>query len=392
MFETMTAPLPDKILSLMELFRADPRAGKMDLGVGVYRDEAGVTPILPSVRRVEAALDAAAQTKAYVGPAGDPLFVERVLALAFGADAPAGRIGGVQAVGGAGALRILTGLIARQAPGAVVHVPDPTWINHLAIIESAGLASATYRYYDPATGGVDMAGLLADMEAMRPGDVMLLHGCCHNPTGADPRLSDWVAIADMLVARGIVPFVDIAYQGFGDGLDEDAAALRMLAQRVPEMLVAYSCSKNFGIYRDRAGAAFVLARDAAAAQVARARLAEQNRIACSMPPDHGAAIVREILGDAALRAEWAAEVAGMRARVRDIRQALSSALAAVDGARFGTLAGQKGMFSLLPLSEAEVARLQADHGIYLVSDGRISLAGLRRDQVPLLAAAVGAVI
>ena len=392
MFETMTAPPPDKILSLMELLRADPRADRMDLGVGVYRDERGVTPILPCVRRVEAALGAAAQTKAYVGPAGDPLFVERVRALAFGPNAPAGRIGGVQAVGGAGALRILAGLIARQAPGAVVHVPDPTWVNHLAIVEDAGLASATYRYYDPATGGVDMVGLLADMEAMRPGDVMLLHGCCHNPTGADPSPADWAAIADMLAVRGIVPFVDIAYQGFGDGLDEDAAALRLLAGRVPEMLVAYSCSKNFGIYRDRTGAAFVLARDEAAAQVARARLAEQNRIACSMPPDHGAAIVREILGDDALRAEWAAEVAAMRARVKDIRRALAAALEAVDAARFGALAGQKGMFSLLPLSGAEVARLRAEHGIYLVSDGRVSLAGLRRDQVPLLAAAVGAVI
>ncbi len=392
MFEKMTAPAPDKILSLMERFRADTRPEKMDLGVGVYRDESGVTPIMDVVRRVEARRNATAETKAYVGPAGDPLFVERVRDLAFGSQAPVARLAGVQTTGGAGALRCLAGLISHQAPGATVHVPDPTWVNHLAILADCGIPTSIYRYFDPVSGAVDETGLLASIAAMAPGDVMLLHGCCHNPTGADPSPATWARIGDALLERGVIPFVDIAYQGFGDGLDQDAAALRHLCSRMPEMLVAYSCSKNFGIYRDRTGAAFVLTATEAQAGIARARLSEQNRIAYSMPPDHGAAIVRDILGDDELRAEWIGEVDAMRERVTGIRVALSAALTEVDADLFAALANQKGMFSLLPLSADQVAQLQRDHGVYLVSDGRVSLAGLRPDQVQPFAAAVAAVL
>jgi len=392
MFETMTAPPPDKILSLSELFRADTRQDKLDLGVGVYKDRQGRTPILASVAAVEAAHVAGLTTKAYVGPAGDPRMVELVRDLAFGAEAPVERIGGVQTAGGAGALRILSGLLKYQAADAVVHVPDPTWVNHHSVLADAGLKTTTYRYYDAATGTVRIDEMLEDIAAMGPGDVILLHGCCHNPTGADPDAAEWDRIIEAIVECGVLPFVDLAYQGFGDGLEQDAATLRKMAARLPEMLVSYSCSKNFGIYRDRTGAAFVLSKTAEGAGIARARLAVQNRVAYSMPPDHGAKLVAGVLGDATLNAQWRAEVEAMRSHVAANRAALARALAGVDATRFAAIGRQKGMFSCLPISEAQVDRLRNENAIYMVADGRINLAGLDAALAPVLAEAVAAVL
>ncbi len=392
MFQTMQAPPLDTILSILDLFRADTRADKLDLGVGVYKDEKGLTPILPSVRAAETRHLAEAVTKTYVGPAGNPRFVELVRDLAFGPGAPRERIGGVQTTGGSGALRILAALIAHHAPRTVVHVPDPSWVNHLAIMEDAGLRIASYRYLDAATGRLRIDAMLEDIGRMGPRDIILLHGCCHNPTGADPTPEEWGRIIAAISARGVVPFMDLAYQGFGEGLDADAASLRRMAAEVPELLLAYSCSKNFGIYRERAGAAFVLSASPAGAPIVRAQLAARNRVACSMPPDHGAALVCGVLDDPVLGPQWRDEVEVMRTHVARNRAALAAALAEVDGQRFATLGRQKGMFSRLPLSEAQVARLREEHAIYMVSDGRINLAGLDVSQAPRLARAVAMVL
>ncbi|SFZ80647.1 aromatic-amino-acid transaminase [Devosia enhydra] len=392
MLEALTAPPPDKILSLMDLFRADTRPERIDLGVGVYRDAQGLTPILDVVRRAEARLDAAATTKAYVGPAGDPRFVELVRDLAFGSDAPVDRLRGIQTTGGAGALRLLAGLIARARPGATVHLPDPTWVNHAALLADAGLKLSRYRYYDPATGGVALENMLEDIAAMASGDVIMLHGCCHNPTGADPSREDWQKIADAIAEREIFAFIDLAYQGFGDGLEADAWATRLLIRTLPQLVVAYSCSKNFGIYRDRAGAAFILARTPAEADIARAQLTVQSRIAYSMPPDHGAALVRDILADPASAALWRADVEAMRNRIASTRAALAAALVSLGHPGLRGLGAQKGMFSLLPLTPAQVARMRETFGIYMVDDGRINLAGLQISQIPVLKRALEAIL
>lgn len=392
MLDALTAPPPDKILSLMDLFKSDTRPDRIDLGVGVYRDARGLTPILDVVRRAEARLDAAATTKAYVGPAGDPRFVELVRDLAFGFGAPVDRLRGIQTTGGAGALRLLAGLIARARPGATVHVPDPTWVNHTALIADAGLEMSTYRYYDASSGNVAFDAMLEDIAAMPPGDVIMLHGCCHNPTGADPSLEQWQVIADTIAARDLFAFVDLAYQGFGDGLEADAAATRLLVNTLPQLVVAYSCSKNFGIYRDRAGAAFLLARTPGEADIARAQLTVQSRVAYSMPPDHGAALVRDILADPETASLWRTDVEMMRGRIADTRARLADALASFSHPRLNGLARQKGMFSLLPLSEAQVVRMREDFAIYMVSDGRINLAGLQPDQIPVLKAALAAIL
>jgi len=298
----------------------------------------------------------------------------------------------VQTTGGAGALRLLAGVIARARPGAGVHVPDPTWINHLSLLADAGLRTQFYCYYDPATGGVAVDQMIADIGQMAPGDVIVLHGCCHNPTGADPDAEAQARIIDAIAARGVLPFVDLAYQGFGDGLNEDAAFLRHLTAALPELVVAYSCSKNFGLYKDRAGAAFVLGATPEQADVTVAQMTVQSRVAYSMPPDHGAALVRDILGDTQMAAAWRADVEAMRRHITGIRRAVMEALCRVDAARFAALGGQKGMFSLLPLSEAQVQALCDRHGIYLVSDGRINLAGLRATDIPYLAEAVADVL
>lgn len=392
MFETLTAPPPDKILSLMDLFRADPRGDKIDLGVGVYRNAQGHTPILDVVRKVEAARLSVETTKSYVGPAGDPRFVKLVRDLVFGPNAPLDRLRGVQTTGGAGALRLLAGLIARARPGAVVHVPDPTWVNHLSLLSDAGLRTRTYRYYDPATGRVMIDEMIDDIGRMAPGDGLMLHGCCHNPTGADPLIDDWDLIGEAAAESGVLPFVDLAYQGFGDGLEQDAAALRLLARTMPELVVAYSCSKNFGIYRDRAGAAFILGRTPKQADISVAQLSVLARIAYSMPPDHGAAIVRDILADTDLAADWRQDVEAMRLHIASIRAETEHALSKVDACRFAALGAQKGMFSLLPISTDHVEALRNRHGIYLVSDGRINLAGLRSQDVQRLSEAVSDIL
>jgi aromatic-amino-acid transaminase len=392
MFESLQIPPPDKILALSTAFRADPRPGKIDLGVGVYKDEAGETVILRAVREAERRLYETQRTKTYVGMAGDEAFNAAMIALALGPDAPADRVRAVQAPGGGGALRMLAELIARAERGATVWLSEPTWPNHQAILRQVGLSFSTYPYFDPATKGVDFEAMRAALAATGPGDVVLLHGCCHNPTGANLTPEQWAEVARLAVDRGFTPFVDMAYQGFGDGLDADAAGVRLLAAAVPEMLIAVSCSKNFAVYRDRVGAAIVLGATAAEADAAKENLKLLARVNFSMPPDHGAAAVRIILTDPALRADWAAELEAMRLRMLELRTGLAEALRArTNSDRFDFVARHRGMFSLLGVTEAQVARLRDDHAIYMVSDSRINVAGLNRANIATLAEALAAV-
>jgi aromatic-amino-acid transaminase len=292
MFETLAEQPADALLALIGLFRDDPRQGKLDLGVGVYRDDSGATPIMAAVKEAERILLETRTTKSYLGPEGDLVYVDLLKPIAFGTN-PGPRLTGVQTPGGTGALRLGAELIAAAKPGARVLVGTPTWPNHAPIIKATGLTLVAHPFFDVATQCLDFAALTAAVGAAGPGDVVLLHGCCHNPAGADLDDGQWDELADLLAARGVTPFVDLAYQGLGRGLDADAYGTRRLIATLPEVIVAYSCDKNFGLYRDRVGALYVAARDEAAAAVVRSNLAALARVNWSMPPDHGAAIVRD---------------------------------------------------------------------------------------------------
>ena len=273
-----------------------------------------------------------------------------------------------------------------------VWISDPTWPNHLALARAAGLTHKSYRYYDAETGGLDRAGLWEDLGHAQPGDIVLLHGCCHNPTGADLTRGDWVEMAEFLSTRGLVPFIDIAYQGFGDGLDEDAAGVRLLAQQSDRMIVVASTSKNFGLYRERAGVLLVICPEDERVQVQGA-LESLNRKSISFPPDHGARVVTNILGDAELRADWEGELTAMRDRMNDLRRALATALRDACGSdRFGYLADQRGMFSLLGGDAAQIARLREEFGVYVVGGGRLNMAGLTFESIPRVARAIAQVL
>lgn len=376
MFETLTPAKPDPILTIMAAFREDKRADKIDVSVGVYKDEAGGTPIVAAVREAELRLHAGQQTKTYLGPLGDVAFNDLMLGLVFGPKAERARIRTAQTPGGCGALRLLADLIAAAKPDATVHIPDPTWVNHEPLLASSGLELKSYSYFDRAGGGVRFDAMMQDLRAARRGDVVLLHGCCHNPTGADLDMAQWKAVGALMLERGLFPLVDLAYQGLGFGLEEDAEPVRHLASIMPEMAVAASCSKNFAVYRDRVGAAFILAASPAAADIAGAKLATIGRGMWSMPPDHGAAAVRIVLEDAGLRANWKTELDAMRARIQMLRANLASELTRLTNADFSFVTRQTGMFSCLPLTEGQAQRLRDDKGVYLLPDGRINVAGL----------------
>ncbi|MFC7702855.1 aromatic amino acid transaminase [Plastorhodobacter daqingensis] len=393
MFETLTPQTPDKIIRLMQMFCDDARMGKIDLGVGVWKNAAGQTPVMAAVKDAERRLVETQDSKSYIGLAGDPAFLNAMCGLLLGPDADAGRIAAVGTPGGTGAVRQVLELVRLARPGCTVWISAPTWPNHPALIDTVGLQRRDYRYYDPATGAVDRKGMLADLGALQPGDVVLLHGCCHNPAGADLARTEWEALASVLAERGAVPFVDMAYQGFGAGLDQDAAGLRILAARLPEVLVAASCSKNFGLYRDRVGMAMALCADATARDTVQGTLAWLNRQNFAFPPDHGARVVQTILDDAALCDSWKTELEAMRLAMEANRRALADALRdATRSDRFGFLAAHQGMFSLLGLTPGQVARLRDDHGIYLVDDSRLNIAGLTEATIPVVAEAVAKVL
>jgi len=392
MFDRLPAPQPDGILQVMAAFRADPRTDKVDLGVGVYKDDQGRTPVMAAVKTAEGRLVATQETKTYTQLAGDPEFHAAMSALLLGGVVPPARLAAAAATGGTGAVRLGFDLIRAANPDARLWISRPTWPNHVTIAQAVGLAWSPYRWIDAETGALDRAGLMADLAQARAGDVVVLHGCCHNPTGVDPDLSDWAELAALCERNGLIPMVDIAYQGFGEGLDADAAGLRHLAARLDRVIVAASGAKNFGLYRERVGIAMVIAPEAEREAV-QGTLAALNRAAISFPPDHGARVVTTILNDPALRATWAEELEGMRRRIEGLRAQLARALAAETGSdRLGHIAAQRGMFSTLPLSDAQLARLRDEFGVYAVGGGRVNMAGLTESAIPQVARALAAVL
>ena len=393
MLERLQPVPPDPILGLGQLYAADPRDDKIDLGVGVFKDAAGNTPIMTAVRKAEVVLHDQQTTKAYKGLAGDEAFRDEMRQLVLGDAVPADRVATIQTPGGTGAIRQLYETLKMINIDATLWVSDPTWPSHVGMAKHMGLKLAKYRYFDAATSNVDTAAMMEDIQAMQPGDVLLLHGCCHNPTGANLGSDDWQALTDFVLEKNVTPFVDIAYQGFGDGLAKDAANLRMMAARVPEMLIAASCSKNFGLYRDRVGCAMAVCSSAEQHAVVSRNLAVLNRLNYSFAPDHGAACVAIILGDTALRAEWESELNDMRATMMTIRQDLADALRRqCNSDRFDFIAEHRGMFSRMGLATPEVEALRTDHGMYVVGDSRINIAGLSGGRHEPFANAVAAVL
>ena len=379
MFDALAPQPDDPLLALIGLYRADARPGKVDLGVGVYRDETGATTIFRAVKEAERRLVENQPTKAYVGPEGDPVFLERLWALTAGEAGRGRAVAGLQTPGGSGALRIAADLLAR-AGARRVWLGVPTWVNHAAIMEAAGLEVATYPFFDVPSQTVLFDRMAEALSGAAPGDAVLLHASCHNPTGANLDADQWRAVSDIVAARGLMPLVDIAYQGYGRGLDEDAAGLRMMLEAVPEALVAVSCSKSFGLYRERTGGLYVTCGEEKTVLSLRSNLASLARVNYSMPPDHGSAIVSTILGDETLKANWMEELETMRRRIVSIRERLSAGLSR----RWQVLtaiSGQEGMFSLLPLEVSDVMKLRAEHALYMPASGRINIAGMKSAEV-----------
>jgi aspartate aminotransferase len=385
---------PDAILGLIGAYQRDPNPHKIDLGAGVYRNADGETPIVGAVRTAEARLLADQRTKSYVAPPGDPAFIAGVTRELFGADHPvltAARVGAVQSPGGCGALRLGAELINRLRPGTPMWVSTPTWPNHEPLLGDAGLKIHAYPYYDHDAHAVNGDAMLDAIASLGPDDVVLLHGCCHNPCGADLTTQQWDTIGDLALDRGFTPFIDMAYHGLGDGLDEDAYGVRTLAARLPQLLVAYSCSKNFGLYRERAGLICAVTPTAETAVAVHSQLNSIARGIYSMPPAHGASIVGLILDDDELTASWRDELADMRGRLLRMRRLFAEQMAA-RGADFGFIADERGLFSFLGITPAQVERLRDDHSVYLVGSSRINVAGITEDNVNRLADALATVL
>ena len=389
MLSNLTAQPQDKILALMGAYRADPRLDKIDLGVGVYKDATGATPIMRAIKSAEQLLWQVQETKSYVGLAGDPAFSAAMYDLVLDGAVSADRLSAVATPGGTGAVRQALELIKIASPKTTVWLSNPTWPNHPSIVKYLGMTLAEYRYFDAENGAVDFDGMLADIKAIPAGDVVLLHGCCHNPTGANLTSEQEDQIIAALATSGAIPFVDIAYQGFGDGLDEDARFTRKIASQLPECLIATSCSKNFGIYRERTGILMVISPSASLQAVTQDNMAFLNRQNFSFPPDHGARLVTMILGDDSLRATWATELEQTRLGMLGLRQHLSDELRQrTNSDRFDFLATHRGMFSRLGVSAEAVETIRTDFGIYMIGDSRINIAGLNAQTVPILANAL----
>ncbi|MCO4840440.1 MAG: aspartate/tyrosine/aromatic aminotransferase [Rhodobacteraceae bacterium] len=389
MFETLKPQPADKILALMAQYRADPRETKIDLGVGVYKDATGLTPVMRAIKTAEHKLWEDQDSKAYVGLAGDPAFGDAMIKLVLGDAVARDAISAAATPGGTGAVRQAFELIQMARPDARVFVSNPTWPNHLSILKYLEMDMVPYRYFDDETRGVDFDGMIADLKTAKVGDVVLLHGCCHNPTGANLNVAQWEEVIAILKSTGATPMIDIAYQGFGDGLEEDAAATRAVTAAMPETIIAASCSKNFGIYRERTGMLMVVAQDTSAKGLNQATLAFLNRQNFSFPPDHGARIVTMILNDDGMRADWMTELEDIRTSMLGLRSDLAAELQRLSGSdRFGFLAQHRGMFSRLGTTPKMVEKLRVDAGIYMVGDSRMNIAGLNAKTIPILARAI----
>lgn len=394
MFETLEPKPADAILKLIAEHQNDPRPEKVDLGVGVYRDADGNTPILRSVKKAEHWLAGSQLSKSYLGSRGDVAFCNAIEKIVFGESAVGDeRISTVQSPGGSGALRVAAELILRADPNATIWVSDPTWNNHVPLLGGAGLNLRPYPYYDTQANRLLFDEMMEALEGAEPGELLLLHGCCHNPTGMDLSREQWQALAELVEARGLVPFIDLAYQGFAEGIDEDAYGVQLMYQRAPELVVTQSCSKNFGLYRDRAGALSFVAADPAIAKTVDSQALSVVRTMYSVPPDHGAAVVARILNDEELSAEWLDELAVMRARLADMRRRLVEELRmAAPGHDFSHIERTTGMFCYLGVSAEQVARLKEERGVYLVDSGRINVCGITPGNVRYLAESVAGVL
>lgn len=382
-FAGLKAQLPDALLALIAMHGADERPGKIDVGVGVYRDEIGQTPVMLAVKAAEAYLVEKQPTKAYLGGDGDIRYTELLAGIVFGANARNPRRYGLQTPGGTGALRLGAALIARATPNARVWLGQPTWPNHAPIFAEAGLRTVAHPYFDAATGGIAFGAMMEALAGAAPGDIVLLHGCCHNPTGTQFTCDEWRDLTKLCNDRGLIPFVDLAYQGLGDGLEEDVAGARLLFEGVPNALLAYSCDKNFGLYRERVGALWVQASTPPLADLVRANLLALSRGLWSMPPDHGAAIVRIILESKELTNQWRNELDAMRERINSTRKTL-----AAEHVALATIAGQRGLFSLLPIDADAVTQLREEYGIYMPANARFNIAGLNPANLAPFAAAL----
>lgn len=377
-FARLHAQPADSLLRLIAEHRDDPRPGKIDLGVGVYRDAGGGTPLMRAIKEAEHRLWSTQDTKSYLGPEGDEGFVDSLAKLVFGETlADDARITGVQTPGGTGALRLAAELLARSHPDARIWIGTPTWPNHAPIFRDAGLKIAEHAFFDSERGDIDFDGMMAGLNDAARGDIVLLHGCCHNPTGTGFTAEQWDAVIALMAERGLLPVIDLAYHGLGAGLDADAAGLRRVLEQLPSVIVAYSCDKNFALYRERVGALWVQANTADDATLVRQNLLVLARHLWSMPPDHGAAAVRIVLSNADLTAMWRDELVEMQGRLNGLRQLLAQA-----HPRLAPIGRQQGMFALLPLTPADIAGLRADHAIYMAGNGRINIAGLTDSLVP----------
>ena len=389
MFNSLQQQPADKILALMQVYKEDPRENKIDLGVGVYKDASGQTPIMQSIKRAEHMLWETQDTKSYVGLTGTPEFSETMIDLVLGDKFDKNLTASAATPGGTGAVRQAFELGKMANPNLRVFVSDPTWPNHLSILKYLGIPVEPYRYFDAKTRAVDFSSMMTDLENAKEGDLILLHGCCHNPTGANLKAPEWDAVIELLLKSGATPMIDIAYQGFGDGLEEDASGVRKLVNSVPETIIAASCSKNFGIYRERTGLLIVVSHDKDARDLNQSTLAFLNRQNFSFPPDHGARLVTMVLSDAELKRSWMEELEAVRTSMLSLRTQLATELEKLSGSnRFGFLADHRGMFSRLGASPEQVNELRENHAVYMVGDSRLNIAGLNSKTVPVLAQAI----
>jgi len=396
MFESLKPVGLDPILGLMAAFREDPRENKIDLGVGVYQDDRGRTPVMDAVKRAESKLMGLEQTKSYQGIAGDAEYNSRMLELMFGADnsiLSSGRIKTLQAPGGSGALRVGAEVVKRARPEAKLWVGVPTWPNHIPLLGGAGFEIEEYPYYDMQSRQINSELMMETLRKIPAGDVVLLHGCCHNPTGADLTNAQWDEIAEIALDRGFIPFIDTAYQGLGDGLEEDAYGMRTLAAKLPELVIASSCSKNFGLYRERTGSITFITQTAEQAGIVAAQAMSVARQLYSMPPAHGALLVSLILGDEELRSDWKAELEEVRLRIKSMRTLLADSIQDnAQGMDFSHIKRQNGMFSFLGVKPEHLVRLREEFGIYIVSSTRINLAGINSSNINYLSESIKEVL
>jgi len=395
MFDSLPVLPPDSILGLAAACRADPNPDKVDLTLGVYMDETGLCPVFEAVQQAQQALVSEERTKVYMPPQGDLDYLNGIRSLVLaetGLTTLGDRTSAVQTPGGCGAVRLGAEVLYAAAPEATVWVSDPTWPVHIPLMGSVGLQFKSYRYYSSDMKGLDFEAMLADLESAKPGDVVLLHGCCHNPSGVDPTLEQWCVLADLMSERQLLPMIDFAYQGMGAGLDQDAAGIRAVLERVPEMIIAVSSSKNIGLYRERAGAVVFVGGDARAAEAMASQAVSAARRVYSMPPAHGALLAGRVLSSAQLRSSWEAELGQICERINGLRGQFQEALTTATGRDFGFIGTEHGMFSFLGLSVEQAQRLREEQSVYMLDSSRINIAGLNANNLGRVVEAVASVL